>query len=166
MINILAVIIMIVVFFSAIIVWWFTRDTTIVRIKRGQVMDFSTAMNLAQLPIITFHQGKDKYNFIVDSGSSASHINASVPIHHSPKLGTGTCFGAEGNMQKVNVFNITLYFKEREYKHEFWATDLDEAFNNMKKQFGVTVHGLIGTDFMDKYKYVLDFKEKVLYARK
>ena len=38
--------------------------------------------------------------------------------------------------------------------------------STMKKEYGVTIHGLLGTGFFQKYKYVLDFNEMVAYSLK
>ena len=33
-------------------------------------MSFQNSMDLAELPVITFHQGNEKINFILDTGSN------------------------------------------------------------------------------------------------
>ena len=55
--------------------WLFTIDSYIVRVKKNQVMEFKTSMDLSGLPIITFYQGKKKYNFLLDTGSNISYVN-------------------------------------------------------------------------------------------
>lgn len=158
--------IIIVLFLISALIWVETRNTTIVRIKKGQVMEFKSSMDLAGLPIITFHQGKSKYNFLIDSGSSNTFINASVPIEHSALKGTGQFFGSSGKIEDVNVYDISLYYRDHKYDHIFRAADLDNAFKELKNRWGVQVHGIIGCDFMNKYKYCIDFKENVVYIRK
>jgi hypothetical protein len=44
--------------------------------------------------------------------------------------------------------------------------NLNDLFNTIKENYGVTVHGILGTNFLDKYNYVIDFKDYKLYRRK
>ena len=48
------------------IYWIYTRDTYIVRIKKKEIMEFKTSMELSGLPFITFYQGDKAYNFLLD----------------------------------------------------------------------------------------------------
>ena len=42
---------------------------------------------------------------------------------------------------------------------------MNTVFTSIKNETGVTLHGLIGNSFMQKYKYVLDFDEMVAYSK-
>lgn len=163
---IISISILIVVALVSALIWVETRDTTIVRIKKGQIMEFKSSMDLAGLPIITFHQGKNKYNFLIDSGSSNTFINSSVPIEHSELKGRGQFFGSSGHLEDVEVFDVCLYYRDHKYEYIFRAANLDAAFTELKNTWGVQVHGIIGCDFMNKFKYCIDFKENVVYIRK
>ena len=44
-------------------------------------------------------------------------------------------------------------------------SDLDKPFNNIKKESGVTIHGILGNNFFKKYKYVLDFDKLIAYSK-
>ena len=42
---------------------------------------------------------------------------------------------------------------------------MKEAFGNIKKETGVTIHGILGSDFFTRYKYVLDFDKLIFYKK-
>ena len=47
-------------------------------------MSFKEAMDLVELPVVTFLNGKEKLNFLLDTGSNISQINSSnINIFHA-----------------------------------------------------------------------------------
>jgi len=132
-------------------------------------MSFQETLDLTGIPIITFKQGNRKYNFLLDTGANYSVINASVVEHinHSEStIGSTSTYGMEGNMVTANFINIKFTYRYHEYSDDFQVIDMSNAFNNIKNDSGVTLHGIIGNNFMQKYQYVLDFKEMVAYSQK
>ena len=145
--------------------WRYTRNTYIVRINKHQVMEFKTAMELTGLPIITFFQGKNKYNFLLDTGSNISYVNEKSDIEID-KTGVKDVFmGANGEDMPCEEASIKLYRDNIEYDCKVSIADLDNAFTELKNCYGVTLSGILGNDFFVKYKYCLDFKELVAYIR-
>jgi hypothetical protein len=47
--------------------------------------------------------------------------------------------------------------------NNFIVRDMADAFNEVKSNSGVTIHGILGSDFFQKYKYVINFNELVAY---
>lgn len=149
-----------------VIYYYYTLDTYIVRVKKNQVMEFKTSLDLTGLPIITLYQGKKPYNFLLDTGSNTSYINKSSNINVT-KTGTKDVFmGAEGVDMECEIITVNLYRGDNNYECKASLADLDKAFEELKKQYGVSLSGIIGCDFMDKYNYCIDFKEWVVYIRK
>ena len=60
---------------------------------------------------------------------------------------------------------MTIYYKDQKFEEEFSITDLDGAFDIIKKENGVQIHGILGSKFFEKYKYILDFKELIAYIK-
>ena len=53
------------------------------------------------------------------------------------------------------------------YKIELQNGDsIKELFDTIKEDYGVTIHGILGTNFLDKYNYVIDFKDYIIYRKK
>lgn len=126
------------------------------------------SMDLAQVPVVTFQEGDIKLNFLLDSGGSHSHISASAakmlvgtPIKTDYTYTTSTGSDSTSEMiesvlrYKDEVFNVNLFVNE----------GLDSSFEEVKKECGVQLHGILGADFLKEYKYVLDFAELVAYHK-
>lgn len=130
-------------------------------------ISFKESLDLVDLPIITFKVGNEKLNFMLDSGANLSVINETIlpNIEHILTNKIGTIFGMEGNIQKVRYAKLTLQYKNSIYTDEMQVLNMDNSFSNLKKESGVTVHGILGNNFFQKYKYVLDFKELVAFSK-
>lgn len=129
-------------------------------------ISFKESMDLVDLPIITFYNEDNKFNFLLDTGSSTSVINQSTlsTFNHEETGKVGELFGMEGNKQSLTYVKAILRYKDAEYPEEFQVADLSQAFGHIKQEYGVTLHGIIGNSFFQKYKYVLDFSELVAYS--
>ena len=136
--------------------------------KKKTCIDFSAGFNLTDLPIVTFTQGNEKLNFLLDTGSNKSLINASIvnKLNHIPLKSDSTMFGVDGNYTKVEMTVISIFYKGEEYANDFMISDLDKPFSNIKRESGVTVHGILGNNFFVRNKSILDFEEMKAYFKK
>lgn len=131
-------------------------------------MSFKEAMDLTNLPIVTFYQGDKKFNFLLDTGSSLSVINQSALefITHTASNNTGNLFGVDGVKREVSYVSIDLSYKNNNYTEEFQVLDMQNAIDQVKAESGVNMIGIIGSEFFRKYRYILDFNELVAYSKK
>ena len=138
------------------------------RNKKKACIDFSAGFNLTDLPIVTFTQGEEKLNFLLDTGSNKSLINASIvnKLNHIPLKSDSTMFGVEGNYTKVEVAVISLFYNNIEYANDFMIANLDKPFSNIKRESGVTIHGILGNNFFVRNKSILNFEEMKAYFQK
>ena len=60
---------------------------------------------------------------------------------------------------------LTVSYRNQKFHEEFSAADLNKAFNAVKQETGVQIHGILGSRFFEKYQYVLDFKELAAYIK-
>lgn len=130
-------------------------------------MSFKSAMDLCSLPVVTFYQGEQRLNFLLDTGSNDSIIDSNIlkKVKHSKSNRTSILLGLEGEAKEVNSCNITLEFNSKEYPYEYLIKDMSAPFGSIKQQTGVVIHGLIGSSFFNKFKYVLDFEELIAYSK-
>ena len=129
-------------------------------------MPFKEAMKDAGMPLITFNQGKKKLTFLVDTGSNLSFIDPSilkglkVEESNSENIDIITGGGNKSSSKNVkikfsyNKFNIEETFVINEMKENF-----DAAFPNYK------VRGILGSDFLQKYGYIIDYKNLNIYCK-
>lgn len=153
----------------AVLVVGYTINLCEDRIKRNnRKMSFREAMDLAEMPVVTFYQGEKKFNFLLDTGSNYSHISK-----EAAKEIQGEIMKAQAKVSGIGegttsgVCRTTLSYKGADYDIDLSITDhLTDAFAAIKTETGVQVHGLIGNQFFQKHKYVLDFEELVAYTKK
>ena len=130
-------------------------------------MSFQTGMDLAELPVVTFYQGKKKINFLLDTGSNNCVIDSTFlgKIDYTMCNEETHLTGLEGNTQKASICIIKMSYKDKNYESGFVVQDLSAAFNAIKQETGVTIHGMLGSKFFNEYKYVLDFDELIAYSK-
>lgn len=125
-------------------------------------------MDLVELPIITFYNKDKKLNFLLDTGSDLSYINKSIlpSLEYIEINESRNIISVGGNSQSLGCCNMTVTYKSQKFIDRFYISDLDEAFAAIKAETGVQIHGILGSKFFVKYKYVLDFKDLIAYIRK
>lgn len=130
-------------------------------------ISFQNSMDLTGLPVVTFHQGEKKINFILDTGSTDCVIDSSYlkKLKHKKLDVVMNNQGIDGIKQKVNTCLINIYYKDKGYECPCLIRDMSVSINNIKESTGVTVHGLLGSKFFNEFKYVLDFDELIAYSK-
>lgn len=135
--------------------------------KKKNVFDFKPAMELLELPVVTFYVEEEKLHFLLDTGSTNSIINEKVvnKIDHIKIEGAAKLQGMEGIIQTVPYVSINLCYNDVIYIDNFQVVDMSKAFNDIKRETGITLHGILGTSFFSKYKYIIDFNELIAYSK-
>ena len=133
-----------------------------------EAMSFREAMDLAELPVVTFYQGKEKFNFLLDTGSNHSHISveAAERIKGTPMVGSENVQGVGGAIVIDRAINATIEYKSKSYEVFLLVGEhLTGTFRTIKETTGVQVHGIIGSGFLSDNRYILDFDELIAYSK-
>ena len=135
---------------------------------KPDVMSFKAGFDLTDMPVITLYQGNKKFNFLLDTGSTDSIIDSNIlkEIDYKVKNAVSNLFGMEGQTKQVKSCEITLYFGNKGYTYNYLINDMSQAFGQIKDSTGVNLHGIIGSKFFNKFRYVLDFAELIAYSKK
>lgn len=145
----------------------FIRNKTINKKNNRYAFSIKESLDLTELPIITFKSNNFKLNLLVDTGSNTSFIN----IKHLKKLkfiplkGGDVVSGLGGIQQSTKKCVVPMQYDDIYYNINFCATDLTDSFEIIKKENGVTVHGILGNDFLIKHKYILDYVTQKIYVK-
>lgn len=159
-ITICTILLLLVILLAFYIVYW--------QEPKYDKISFREAMDLTGFPIITFYIGERKLNFILDTGSNVSFINKDC-IENIPhnKINKTTCVtGFKSDNEEKPFAHFEFYYKEHKFEDEFCVVDLSTSFGQIKQHSGVTLHGLLGSKFFQKYKYVINFDELAAYSKK
>ena len=135
--------------------------------KRNNKISFKESLDLTDLPVITLKQGSNKINLLLDTGSTKSIILPIIleSLEHEVTGEVGTVYGMEGNMVETKYVNMDLMYNYITYNENFQVVDMSNAFNSIKQSTGVTIHGILGNSFFERYGYVIDFQELVAYGK-
>ena len=135
--------------------------------KNKSKISFKESMDLTELPVITFVNNNVKLNFLLDTGSNNSLINKSIlnMLDYKELDGTSNLIGVEGNNIKNSICEMKIEYKDYVFDTTFNIADLDTPFNVIKQEDGVQLHGILGSLFFQKYKYVLDFQSLIAYMK-
>lgn len=136
--------------------------------RHGDKMSFREAMDLAELPIVTFYQGTEKFNFLLDTGSNHSHLSveAAERIKGIPMVGSENVQGVGGAIAVDRAVNATIEYKSKSYEVLLLVGEhLSDTFRAIKETTGVQVHGILGSGFLSDNRYVLDFDELIAYSK-
>lgn len=130
-------------------------------------ISFKQGFDLTELPVVTLYCGDRKLNFLLDTGSNNCIIdsNALKDIQYENIDDESELFGIDGNIVRTKMCRIKLTYKNTDYEFDYIINDMSQCFGNIKKDTGVTLHGLIGSSFFNKFKYVLDFEELIAYSK-
>ena len=133
----------------------------------SDAMSFQNSMDLAELPVVTFHQGDKKINFLLDTGSNNCIIDSTFlkRLEHQPLDVTNKVSGIEGIESEEKVCILKLNYKDKEYNFPYIVKDMKPIFDSIKKETGVTVNGILGSKFFSEFKYILDFDELIAYSK-
>jgi hypothetical protein len=132
-------------------------------------ISFKEALDLTELPVVTFIGKGRKLNFLIDTGANNSILNESVV--NKMKLKCEEFDGVEtntagGNINLNRITNLVIKFDDkREYDECFLISNMDDAFNSIKTETGVMIHGILGSNFFAKHKYIIDYDSLALYVK-
>lgn len=137
------------------------------RNKNTSVMSFRESLDLTGLPIVTFKNGEEKLNFILDTGASKSLIdsNALEFIQYTELEDVSISYGVDGIPHSTPYVGITLSYKDKNYPEVFKVMDMSTSFGKLKQDYGVNVHGLLSSSFFERYSYILDFENMIVYGK-
>lgn len=137
--------------------------------KKYNIMSLKESLDLTGLPIVTFTIGNGKYNFVLDSGASKSIINLEslkeIP-HENPKESNCFIYGIDGEIRDGNCTTISLVYNNKEIENKFIINDISAVIQQIKQETGVKLIGILGNDFMQENKYILDFNKLIAYNKK
>ena len=136
--------------------------------KKYESMSFKEAMDLAELPVVTFYNKDKKLNFLLDTGSDSSYINKSalLSLEYKEINGNMNIISGGGSTQSLGCCEMTVTYKNQKFVDKFYVSDLDKAFEVIKSETGVQIHGILGSKFFAKYKYILAFENLIAYSKR
>lgn len=153
----------------------FVYDNGIVKstVKNGvEIIQFSQDhMKKGGLPVIPLKFNGLTYNFLIDSGANINVLDRrvfeEVNKDKTISLREGTTITTGGGVSEEvgQKADITFKYKNRKFEEIFDILDVSVAFDNIQLVDGVTLHGILGTHFFNKHRWILDFENMVVWIK-
>ena len=143
-----------------------------VREKERNKMSFMEAFNLTEMTIVTLFNNGQKLNFLLDTGSNNAYISKSASkieglVFERIKADGINITGSTGVCSSEEAIRIPLTYRDHTYNTDLYILEsLDDSFKGIKESDGVQLHGILGTLFLQKHNFVLDYEELVAYKKK
>lgn len=127
---------------------------------------FGETMDKCGLPVVAVNVGNQKFNFVIDSGATYSVIDAnSLPrLEYTAIEGVeGAAYGIDGNKVATPFARINMYQDDMNFVDEFQVIDLGTSLENIKNSYGIEAVGLLGSSFLRRYNFIIDFDKYTAY---
>ena len=86
-----------------------------------------------------------------------------IPLEdHINYAGKYELHGIEGNTIQSSQGVLSFIFCGKAYQQTFCFMSLQKPFEAIKRDSGIEVHGILGTDFLMANKWIIDFKERMI----
>lgn len=134
------------------------------------IVSFKQGFVSPNIPIASFHQEEKDLNFLLDTGSDKNVIDETAlqQFEHKmlePDENSTTHLSGVGGTKEVSTCNLSFTCGDEQYTADFLVTDLKEAFGLVKRDHGITIHGILGSAFLRENKVVLDFNSLAAYNK-
>lgn len=127
-------------------------------------MEFPLAFGLKEtgLPLILTSGKLKDLCFLIDTGATYNILFTHVYEHFKDEFKTlnekQNIMGIEGHYEETPIIEATFNFEGIDYTSTFSVFDGSNAIRQIQEETGMQIHGIIGTDFMIKNKWIIDFE--------
>ena len=130
------------------------------------LLSFEKDFENIKLPVVKLKSGNAVLNFLVDSGAQASYIDENVldliNVSKVPET-EGIVIGINNTSCKTGLCNVVLQNENHIMEFQMQTFDFKKVIcNDEDLTGGITIAGLLGSDFLQKHKGVIDYKHKLV----
>lgn len=143
---------------------WYTKTKR----KNKNKISFFESLNLVGLPVITMQSNNKTINFLLDTGSNKSFIDSRIIDElDSSKIENKTAFvtGINNKSSETVYYLLKLKYKDNAFVNEFQSFNFEKSFGHIMEKTGIRIDGIIGGDFLKKYKYIINYEEFFAYNK-
>lgn len=130
-------------------------------------LSFTDNMGRLNLPVVSLTNNGQSFNFLIDTGATLSVIdsNALDKLAYTKVETTGNAYGVDGNIVPVEYARIELNHEKTKFVDEFQIMRVD-AFDNIKESDKIEIVGILGSTFLKRYDFTINYKDLIISAKK
>ena len=130
-----------------------------------------TSINGIYIPISKITINGNKEYFIIDTGANISMIDFEYYKNNQEKFTflkdiDITINGISGDKDVSEKYVLAEIGDSLKLNQQFMTSDLSDIIHNIKNVCGFKIVGIIGSDYLNKYNFCVDFNNNALYINK
>ena len=118
------------------------------------------------IPFIKVKHNNITFNLVIDTGCTVSCIDENILdllLYKTTNNYTDGLISAEGcNDNKVPIVEMPITIGDQDYIEQFNVVDFKAMAQQVKDSFGLTIRGLLGSEFLYKHSLILDFDKHLI----
>lgn len=125
-------------------------------------------VSFSKLPIIKGSINDKEAYFIVDSGATVTVLNSSdseqfrFRVEEDLLDGEAAGYGGKAHFMRASAAKIKTDSGIELWERDIKAQDLSHIVNAVLNNENIRVNGIIGTNILKKYEFVLNFKDNTI----
>jgi hypothetical protein len=132
------------------------------------ITEFKTKISKTGLIYVPFTCNGKELNFLLDTGSTISYIDAQTAIELGCKFQNcnESVTGLGGNQEITEYCEVRLETPTTVTEIELPLANFKHAFSQIEEESGIEIHGLLGNNFLLASKYVIDYDKMMVFKPK
>lgn len=126
-------------------------------------ISFRDGFALTSLPIVVLEQEGVYMSFLLDSGANISYLQKdSLKLFESYQTLDQTQWnGTDGNIIQSDRILTFINYKDEELEVELVVDEIP-GLEQVKLETGVKIDGVLGSDFLNKYEFIINYRDQTL----
>ena len=128
-------------------------------------------LSKAGLPLIAVKVFNHDICLMLDTGSNNNIIDQQIYEHFKDKFEqqsksiSSELLTINGTSKGLTIY-IPFTFESIEYSEPFICTEMIEAFDKIKTESGIQIHGILGNQFFLKHGWIINFETVTVCTNK
>lgn len=126
------------------------------------------SIGIPAIPVKLFNSDREVL-MIVDTGADISIMDMSVYENYKEFMtevkGMSSVVTAGSSVNEGFKAKFDLFCGDLRYREMFVCMDCSCGFSRIKEETGVQLHGILGTDFMRRHQWIIDFEREIIVMK-